>query len=334
LKIALLAGFPRSGTTWISNLINSHPSVAYRHEFLGRCYGQIPVSLFEHLKHNKGLNDDEHHQLVRLLLSATVTADRPPFFAKEHLRFASPQLHHFAWLAARAMPPLAGIYRTLYTPTQQPKVVLVKETRSSHNMDSMISGLRVEQCIFLFRHPCGCIASLERGIESGVMERPNAEGKLALLRCYERQLAQDHGISSHEALLKLPDHCFQAIAWTTQNNDYLDFGERFSSIFLSYENVTATPYESARDVLAALRLDPDDQTEAFLAASREGSPGLLQADSGSDYYSVYRAPGHNPEQWRESLSPQQVQDIETISAHTYARMLDRSQGTQSRDMAN
>ena len=69
-KIILVAGFPRSGTTWFSNLFNSHPDVVYRHEFIGRCYDKIPEKIFSSLKYDNGLTDSAYQELIDIIAAA------------------------------------------------------------------------------------------------------------------------------------------------------------------------------------------------------------------------------------------------------------------------
>ena len=143
-KIIYIAGFPRSGTTWFSNLFNAHPQIIYRHEILGRCFERFGSELFNALKFNDGLTPTQYQQFRQVLASADIESDRPPFFKKDSLLIANDKLHHFAWLATKVVPILRPLYRRLFTPlASRSKTFVIKETRSVINMDSMLSLIHI-----------------------------------------------------------------------------------------------------------------------------------------------------------------------------------------------
>ena len=110
-RLVFIAGFPRSGTTYFSNLFNSHEEVIYRHEVLGRCWKRFPGTLFSQLKQAGGLSDEEHRAALTTILSAHFEADRPPFFRKTHLRIRSTGLKRALWLSARTTRGLSPLLR-------------------------------------------------------------------------------------------------------------------------------------------------------------------------------------------------------------------------------
>ena len=63
--------------------------------------------------------------------------------------------------------------------------ILVKETRSAKDMESLLNGLRVKYKIFLIRKPHGCVASHLNGIEQGKMARIDAEYKKRWYKLYQ-----------------------------------------------------------------------------------------------------------------------------------------------------
>ena len=174
INTIFVLGYPRSGTTWFANLFNSHPDVAYRHEVIGRCFRYFPDQLFSSLKFNNGLTDAEHERAIDVVLSPNVDTDRAPFFSKNHLRINNTRLHYFSWLVAKTVGFLRPLYKKLYYPSGSGLSLIIKETRSTVNMDSMLIGLRADSVVVLFRHPCGAIASYLKGISKGVMEPSDA----------------------------------------------------------------------------------------------------------------------------------------------------------------
>ena len=132
-KIVFVVGFPRSGTTWFSNLLNAHPEVIYRHEIVGRCYKIFGDELFDHLKFNHGLSVEEHRIFLKKLALANVETDRPPFFHKTVLKVASESIHKTAWLATKSVPLLNSLYRYLFTPNPKKNTTFfVKRNTFNH----------------------------------------------------------------------------------------------------------------------------------------------------------------------------------------------------------
>lgn len=320
-KLLVLAGYPRSGTTWLSNVINSSPQVIYRHEYFGRLWAELPGGLFDRLKHSHGLSDADRRAVVEAVLTANFEADRPPFFGKEHLLIANPRLHQLAWMGARALPRvLAPLYRVIYRPRSDEQVLLIKETRSAVNMDSILTGLKPHRCIFLFRHPCGAIASQLRGISSGNMTPPSRQ-QLEMFHADSRELLQGIGVAdSLDAWLGRSIETQLAAMWSAQNIAYLHISDSQNAVFIDYEAFYAARHALIDAFFAAVDISLSAQTEAFLRESDTGSQSVLKRDASSEFYSVYRDSGFDPQSWRKQLQPEQITTIEDLTSATYARL--------------
>ena len=172
----LIVGHPRSGTTWLANLLNSHPDVAYRHEIIGRSYRLFGAKLFEKLKHCDNLSGEDRDRIRTLLYKARVETDRPPFFEKSYHRVGTRALKKFLWSGTNLLPQLNKLYEALYTPSPRSNVRLViKETRSTIDMKTIIKNIEPQPVIFLYRHPYAVIASVLEGIDSQGMGGDDTE---------------------------------------------------------------------------------------------------------------------------------------------------------------
>ena len=163
-KLLLVAGFPRSGTTWLSNIFNAHPEVVYRHEPLARIDYLFDQVDYESLKDDDFLTKEQREGIVRWLVRAHPNTDRPPFFRKSHL-WAPPWLQKILWLGVSSARFLTRGYEWAVRPRITDKTVLVlKETGWSIHLATVISGLQPEMTVFVIRHPCAVIASRLNGI--------------------------------------------------------------------------------------------------------------------------------------------------------------------------
>lgn len=320
-RLLFLAGYPRSGTTWFSNMINADPTVIYRHEFLGRIWNKLPAGRFDQLKYSHGLSDQERAETVAAILQAHPEADRPPFFYKTHLPLRSPRVHHFAWMAASALPQVLGFaYRKLYAPRPAGQVILIKETRSAANMDSILAGLQADACIFLFRHPCGAIASQLRGIASGKMRRPGRRELEMFYSDNRDQLLQLGYDSELTDWLECPVEVQLSAMWAVQNSTYIKLASDHKAVFVDYDSFYRERYERLADLFNALGMTASERVVTFLRESDSESKPSGMRDAGSEFYSVYRGGDFNTEQWRDELSPEQIRGIEQRTLAVYQQL--------------
>jgi hypothetical protein len=316
-KIVFVVGFPRSGTTWFSNLLNAHPEVIYRHEIVGRCYEIFGDELFNNLKFNHGLSAEQHHTFLKQLALANVETDRPPFFNKTVLKVASESLHKTAWLATKSVPLLNSLYQYLFTPDPKKNTTfLLKETRSTINLDSIIKGVAPSSILFLFREPYGAIASHIKGLKLKTMGGLSKKSNDTWLqghaqRSYVKALIENGFDFNTASLVEI-----LAIKWRVYNDDLLEMRKTFNqAIFCHYDEFVQSPTELTTQLFNNINLGFVPAVAEFIAASgnKGKNQNILQKDASNDFFSVYRPAGFNKEQWREILS---AEDINIIDKHT------------------
>ena len=317
-----ILGYPRSGTTWFANLFNTHPDVVYRHEMIGRCYGQFPEELFKKLKSSQSLTENEYNNAINVILSPDIESDRAPFFKKNHLTFSNPKFHYFSWLAARAVSLFKPVYSYLFYPKGHDLKLVIKETRSAIDMDNIITGLRSDKNIILFRHPCGAIASSLRGIETGKMQPSTRANREKWFNDNEGKEYFSKQMLELSQILSMPEYEYLALCWRLQNEDYLSLAAVKNNIYINYEDFMVDQEIKVKALFNKLSLSYDPGVESFIQASsgtRHEKP--LMKDSSSSFYSVYRNEGFNPNKWMESLEPAQIAAIEKHTLDVYEKLL-------------
>lgn len=324
-RLLVLAGYQRSGTTWLSNLINSSPEVIYRHEFFGRLWAKLPPELWQKLKQNHGITEVERHTVLETALTAHHEADRPPFFDKDHLVLSNPRLHHLMWMATNVLPKLLSpLYRTLYQPRGRGSLLLIKETRSAVNLDSILAGLAPDLSLFVFRHPCGAIASHLRGIASGRMQPPTAK-QLKVFHAHNQSSLRSLAVEpSLEGWMQEPIERQLAAMWVAQNQRYLEMGKSITSIYLDYEAFYAARQQATPLLLQAIGISFTEQTGEFLNGSPTNRQSLLSRDSSSEFFSVYRQQNFDPLGWQKQLTEAQVEAIMAVAAPAYETLQQRA----------
>lgn len=310
-QLIFVIGFPRSGTTWFSNLLNSHPDTVYRHEVFGRQFSEFGDQLFRRLKFDHGLSDADYAEAVRIVLKANTETDKPPFFPKRFRSMRSAGVQQFAWLASRALPILAPLYGQLYTPRGRRVTLVVKETRSSVNLGSIIAGARADKLVVLIRHPYGVIASHMRGIQAGLMSRSSADYRRVWFKHNEIAAYVTEAALGEREVVGMEEPEFLAVAWRVQNEDYLRIHSTHSaSQIVVYDTFLEDTERNADRMLKSLDLELNDQVRDFIRQSREAKErGWISKDASSEFFSVYR--GKTPQSsWREVLRPEDLRAID------------------------
>lgn len=315
MKTIFIASAPRSGSTWFSNLFNSHPDVVYRHEPLGRLKGFSKTELFQKLKYNHGLNSQERQELIEILLQAVPDVDRPPFFNKSYSSI-NPKLQHLLWAGAMKFGLCKSFFEYLNTPNySQPLTLVVKETGVGIHLSSILAGMVPDHTIFLLRHPCAIISSIKDGITKGLMnkqvslERARWYGSHednAFLKAQNFHESDIQGLSNLEFWAVKIRVLYDLILEVKANQD-----ERVSLVV--YEDVQARTIEELEKVFSRLWINLDPSVYEFVNRStKQDKKSLLLPESSSEYYSVRRNSDFDPAKWKVKLSRSEISMIETI----------------------
>lgn len=320
-NLTFIAGYPRSGTTWFSNILNSHPEFIYRHEVLGRLYNSIPENIFVALK-DGSLSEQDRIVLLEKLRNADVETDRPPFFDKSYLRISNTSLHHKAWLVAKTASPLNALYRWLYTPKAEKGRLLIKETRSTVNMDGILGGLRPSQVLFIFRHPFGVVNSVFRGRQKGLMEDNDDEVKLEWYQSNIEGVEKPYADLTKDKVFNLSTAAFFAHQWCKHNLDFFEFAENHPSIFVNYDQLLDDTLPQIESLFAQMDLQVMPSTRSFLSEStstNSSDKSILKRDSLDSFYSVFRDKSSLDNEYK-ALSSEDKDCIEEICTDVLSKL--------------
>ena len=316
-KISLIIGYPRSGTTWFANTLNSHPSVIYRHEPIGRLNDKLDKELYHALKHNYGLTEECREKLIQFLINPHVECDRPPFFVKDHLTLP-PTLRYLLWLATHNFPKFTLLNQYCSTPSiNENTVLLIKETSANPFLPSIIEGLRPKFMYFIIRHPCGVVASHLKGYKLGVMKPPSVEVKL---RWYKWHSQFDYFTESsidEATVLKTNDVEFTVLRWRVYHQMLMELHNKNKekSQILIYEELQRNFLDLIPSIFSKSGLDHCQMTKEFLSSNTNKNDSFLKSfllkDSGNDFYSVFRHSGFKTDAWKKELTPQQIETVLT-----------------------
>ncbi len=168
----LLFGLPRSGTTWVGKILDSHPRTLYRHEpdSWRRIDAPLAPSLEEMESYASTLTD--YAQQVASMRGLKVSG-KLPLFPKDYQSpwgFRTRQLWLLAVkVGARYLPSLEDTtIPDMIRRPDQVKVEIVWKSIESAGRLGPLTQLLPDSCgILLIRHPCDYISSMLRGASKG-----------------------------------------------------------------------------------------------------------------------------------------------------------------------
>jgi len=314
----LIFGLPRSGTTWLAKLFDSHPLTLYRHEpdiesredrlpYAGR-----PEEWPSH-------RDLARQYVVRLLDTRTVkTAGPPPIFAKS---FRTPHnyiLRAAVILALRAAANVPGADK-MFQRIPVPDLILAQNRSAVQPiLKSVSAGGRVglfaeampeSRIIFIIRHPCGQIVSQLRGISLGRMGMPVKPGDAGEFTSLDQAKAHSLTAEKYDAMAPVEQLAWN---WVIHNEKAIaDLAGRATARILRYEDLCANPLVTTQDLFGFVGLDWHPRTEDFIAESTSYK-GFYR------YFGVWRNSPETADKWRTLLSPEEQERILVVARRSAA----------------
>jgi hypothetical protein len=308
-RIILIFGLPRSGTTWLGKIFDSHPDTVYRHEpdtyprleCLPRC--PLPGEL----EHYRAPIDAFVAELPRM--NSAAVAAKAPLFAKRWRKGIRQQVFRASVFAAKLSErvdlhlPVAGARAEGAQPVPVP---VWKSIESLGRFGLLMHALPNATGIHLIRHPCGQIASVLRGEATARFRdsTPSSEYYGVFKALLDTPQARRRGLTLRALKRLTPDERL-AWHWVLANEKAVeDVIGLPRARLVRYEDLCRDPAIVARDLFAFAGLDWSAQTQAFVHASTHAHNGA--------YYSVFKAPEQAAARWRDELPAAAVQRIFAI----------------------
>ncbi len=322
--LILLVGMPRSGTTWIGKIFDSHPDTLYRHEpDSAEPIPELPVT--------PAVDDwQRYRQSIRSFagrlpdMRSTKVAGSLPVFAKSYLppffEYAQRAAIVSAKLVARALGECGVPQVVRYEHVPQLRIVW-KSIESSGRLGVLVRSMPTRSVLIL-RHPCGYVASVLRGEARRKFAdtAASSEDYDILEMLMDTPPGRACGVTM--AALRAADPVERlAWQWRLFNDKALaEIQGRKDVRVIRYEDLCAAPVEQAGNLFRFAGLSWIGQTERFLAASTSARR--------SGYYSVFKDPREAAWGWRRELPQAMIDRILGVTgAGTAGRMYgsDRSE---------
>src|SRR5215467_2639336 len=314
--LTLLFGMPRSGTTWIAKIFDSHPDTLYRHEpDSGGTLNTVPF-------YPKVDQWEKHRGAVQAFVSdlssmnSSRVAGSLPVFHKNYCSNMRLMFQRASIMTTRASEKLGWQLPILAIADQTTRVHVVwKSIESTGRLGLIARALPECRAILILRHPCAYIAS----VLSGESQRRFTDPALASedYEIFEWLLAASRRGSNRpslDALKALKPVERLAWLWVLTNEKALaDIAEMENCTYVRYEDVCAEPFAKAWEMLNFAGLLWDPQVENFIRQST--------SRHSDRYYSVFKDPAVTASRWRSDLSEKNTARILKIVRESRLRDL-------------
>lgn len=316
----LILGLPRSGTTWLAKIFDSHPDTLYRHEpdIALREDGLPAICTPEEWPRYRAAARD---YLLRLLELRTFRVAGPlPYFAKSYRGPATAMVRNASALALSAAAKVMGAGKAIQQ-IPVPDYIAPRNARSTRTVVKSVSadgrvGLFAEampeaRIIYLIRNPFGQVSSRLRGISLGKMGMPVDPNRWTGISRLKQ--ARAHELTRERFVAMAP---LEQLAWywMIMNEKAIDeLSGRPSVRVVRYEDLCDDPVEVTRELFAFAGLDLLPQTEAFIAESS-------QYEGAERYYQVKKNTQEVAQRWRTELAGDEQERIRDVVSRAASLM--------------
>jgi hypothetical protein len=308
----MLVGLPRSGTTWLGKIFDSHPDTFYSHEpDSANLLADVPLlpEVASSDRYRQALIDGVKR--FRRLRTISVVG-KMPLFPKSYGSWMPPGLRARELLLLKALARGLGeiqVPRHVSGDPADAPVWVWKSIESTGRLGMLARTFPAAKIIFIIRHPCGVAASVFRGSEGQKFDAAPPGEDIGFFRhLAETKQAKSRGLTL-ERFREMSPVERVAWRWALINEKALeDISGLGNCKVFRYEDLCEQPTERARELFAFAGLDWNSQTEAFVSNSTESED--------RSYFGVFKDPRKAAYKWKEQLPSEISGPIRRITSQT------------------
>lgn len=296
-KNIILFSVPRSGSTWLSEVLTHDNNIRKVHEpdnelnsYLGLHFktGLPRFPFFTENDHNKN-----YKELFQLALNHHIAEQgdwRNKFIFKLNgLKKEKIQKHLFQKGTALTSPLfLSGFWKNMVVGARTDQKTLLKTVHACLAIPFLIKNLDF-QPILLTRHPLNCYSSYVN------LSMPDGN----------RQFYKHPEILSHFRVPKISDPSEKSISFLSgyQSGIFEKAIESYRTLeaihFINYEDIISNPFEQVKNLCLDLGIDYSDEMQQFMASKFKAGKGYDTNRNLKDHEMI----------WKKRLSTEQVEDF-------------------------
>jgi hypothetical protein len=308
----LLFGMPRSGTTWLGKIFDSHPDVLYRHE--PDTWQRLTDMPIVASRASRPVYEGRVRAFVESL--PTMRADRVcgkrPLFPKSYATQSAVRRYALASALHKGLAR-AGLRTDPPTPPQPADGMdyrlAWKSIESLGRLGLMLACLPGARSVHIVRHPCGYVASVLRGEAAARFDHNAAAADFPIYAMLaETDPARRRGLTL-EQFRAMPAVERLAWRWVIFNEVAAeDTASHPRNRILYYEELCASPQVVTEALFNFCALGWNGQTAQFLRDSTSRSR--------DDYYSVFKDPLASAWRWQTELSLADAAIVARVTAES------------------
>lgn len=313
LRHAVILGRGRSGTTWISQILNRSRGCLYKDE----PFNPGKNERYSAWQHDLGERDaaEMRERFDRLARGCVHDVDYPPFLPK-HCRWQPAWSLRATWQLGKVVPALRGIYHVYGRPRYgREDWVLTKQVNfPNEKLPALVDALQ-PRLIAVLRGPYSSVSSSLRFYQktaAAELRPPHAIARVAELT----QGLADFGIEplSEAQVNALSDAAFEALRWRIQTEPLARFTDEFADgLCVTHEAFAADPQRLAREVFDFLGWEFEAAVEEFIReTTTSGDRHQAFASEEKKQHGVVRDPKDAVERWRRDLSEEQIAEVRSM----------------------
>jgi len=314
-----LFGAPRSGTSWLAKIFDSHPDVLYRHEpdTILRCT-DIPAYCETENNDVYVARAQEYLDAIMHIRTSKVVGS-VPVFPKNYQGTLARTVRGGIALSAKIgehVPFVGKHFRTITIPDiispQAKRPHMVMKSIAALGRASLYLKARPDsRAVLIIRHPCGHIASVLKGLDMGKFDSavPITEDMGVYEDLSQTKEAHVHDITFERFHSMTPIKRL-AWRWALSNEKAMnDLDPHTNSRIIRYEDLCEHPEELARELFDFSGISWNSQTEEFVKAS-------VSHQGSERFYQVFRDPKKSASKWKTQLTDQHIACILTTIGQT------------------
>lgn len=317
-ELILLFGMPRSGTTWLGKIFDSHPDTYYLHEPDSKVkLDPLPLVTDKELAKTYYNTVNKYINSLLDMRSAKVLSKLPVFRKSYYNRFQFDIRYFNIMLAKAATKTLSEfpIYQLKNLRNVRQLRPVWKSIESSGRIGVIATMFPESNCIYLIRHPCGYVASIKKGEGKGKFESntKSSEDYGVYQELMKTPLAKQKNLN-YDRIKSMQPIERLALRWLLFNENVLMDIEECRNIFIvRYEDVCEKPVDCVKSIFEKVGLSWSDQTKNFIEHST--------SEDNASYYAVIKNPKLAAEKWKTELSNREVSQIQDVVKGTRSAKL-------------